>query len=111
MIDSGELDRRITVQAFTETENAMGEIVKAWSDAQTLWASVSNGTGQERRQAAQDQSARVATFIVRDSTFTAALTPTAHRVQYSGLTWDIESVVPSSKRGDHISITARARTS
>jgi SPP1 family predicted phage head-tail adaptor len=111
MMQSGKLDRRIVVQAYTETENAMGEIVQAWADAQSLWANVSNGTGQERREAAQEQSSRVATFIVRASSFTKALTPTANRITHDGLTFDIESVVPSARRGEHISITAKARTS
>lgn len=110
-MQGGKLDRRVTVQSFTESENALGEPEKTWVDAQALWASVSYGTGQERRQAAQEQSALTATFFVRSSAFTRAITPSAHRLTYDGLTWDIESAAPSVKRGEHIQLTAIARTS
>jgi SPP1 family predicted phage head-tail adaptor len=110
-MQGGKLDRRVTVQSFTETENDFGEITQTWADAQTLWAGVSYGTGKERREAAQDQSALRATFFVRSSTFTRAITPGANRLTFDGLTWDIESAVPSVKRGEHVQITATARTS
>lgn len=110
-MQAGTYDRRIVVQSFTESENALGEIVQAWVAAQTLFANLSYGSGQERRDAAQEQSSMAATFIVRSSTFTKSITAGTHRITHDGLTYDIESAVPSARRGDHISITAKARTS
>lgn len=108
---AGKMDRRIAVQSFTQTEDDLGTPVQSWTTAQSLWASISYGTGQERREAAQEQSSLVATFIVRSSTFTQSITPQSHRISFDGLFWDIESAVPSVKRGVHISLTAKARTS
>lgn len=105
------LDRRITVQTFTESENDYGEPEKTWADAQDLWAGVSYGSGRERREAAQDQSSQTATFFVRSSTFTRGIKPKTHQLTFDGFTWDIESAVPSVKRREHIQITATARTS
>ncbi|MGB6230835.1 MAG: phage head closure protein [Litorimonas sp.] len=106
---SGSLDRRITVQSLSTTENAYGEPLEAWADDRKLWAAYSPGTGQERREAAQERATVTATFIVRDSAHTRALSASANRIAFGGQVWDIVSALPSARRGDHITITATAR--
>jgi head-tail adaptor len=105
------LDRRVSIEAFTETEDALGTPVKAWAEDRRLWASVSYGRASERRLAAQEQSALPATFYFRSSAFTRGMTPGSHRLVFDGQTWDVESVVPSVKRKDWVEVTAKARLS
>ncbi|GLQ20388.1 hypothetical protein GCM10007854_13430 [Algimonas porphyrae] len=110
-MDIGALDRRVTIQTLTATEDALGTPVETWSDAQTLSAAVSYGTASERRAAAQEQSALPATFTVRSSTFTRGLTPGNCRLVLDGLTYDVEGIAPGIERRTWIALTAIARTS
>lgn len=47
MIDPGKLRERVTVQQATETRNAIGETVLAWSTYATVWASVEGVSSRE----------------------------------------------------------------
>lgn len=44
---AGNLDRRITIEQATETQNAVGEPIVTWSTFATLWASKRDVTGRE----------------------------------------------------------------
>lgn len=48
---SGRLDRRITIQEYTETTNDYGETVKTWADVVTVWAEVRQQSAREIWQA------------------------------------------------------------
>jgi len=37
---AGRMDRRITIQKVTETQNTYGEPIEAWTDHRTVWAEV-----------------------------------------------------------------------
>lgn len=108
---SGQLDRRVSVQSVATTEDALGTPVENWTDAADRWASISYGTGQERRDAAQENASLNATFTVRDDSLTRAIAPGTHRLTFDGFIWDIVTNAPSARRGNHRSITATARTS
>lgn len=43
-LNIGELDTKITVQAFTETRGSEGEVVKTWTDHSTPFAKVERQT-------------------------------------------------------------------
>ena len=47
MIDPGKLRERVTVQAASESRNAMGETVLSWSDVTSVWASVEGVSARE----------------------------------------------------------------
>jgi SPP1 family predicted phage head-tail adaptor len=47
MIDPGKLRERVTVQQATESRNAIGETVLAWSAYDTVWASVEGVSSRE----------------------------------------------------------------
>jgi SPP1 family predicted phage head-tail adaptor len=54
-IESGRLDRRVTIQALTETSDGAGGQDRAWSDVTTVWASIEPGSGREFVAAQQMQ--------------------------------------------------------
>ena len=66
------------------------------------------GTGTERRQAAQEKASISATFRVRDDSFTRAVKPADHRIQYDDKVWDIASSVAFGRDGRDITATADA---
>lgn len=75
-----------------------------FADYASAMANVVFGTGQERREAAQEQSAISATFYVLRNPKTAALT-TKDRIVYEG-DWDIVSVAQSKSYNRELEITA-----
>ena len=106
----GKLDRRVTIQARSVTETALGEPVDVWVDVRTESASYAPGSGAERRISAQEQASHPATFVFHSSTLTKAITPQTHRLSFDGGTWDISSNVEIG-RGRYRSVIATRRVS
>lgn len=104
-------DRVVILLTRTQTEDALGTPVETWTEAQTVRAKVHKGSGAERRAAAQEQSSLPATFTVRQSALTKAVTPASHRLRFEGKDWDIETAMQSERRGREVIWTATARIS
>lgn len=94
MLAGGRLREVVTFQRATSTANDYNEPVETWVDHYTCRAEVRYGTGQERRQAAQEQSSQPASFVVRRNPTTDALT-VRDRIMFNGETWDIVSLAPA----------------
>lgn len=83
----------------------MGGDIETWVDYGTpMMARVVHGSGQERREAAQESASVSATFYVLRNPDTAALTP-KDRLSWEGI-WDITSCVPSLQYQREMEITA-----
>jgi SPP1 family predicted phage head-tail adaptor len=54
-LEVGRLDRRVTIQALTETSDGTGGQDRAWSDIATVYASIEPGSGREFMAAQQVQ--------------------------------------------------------
>lgn len=91
----GRLRHRITIQEPTITRNDRGAEVLAWSTLATVWAEVRSNTGREQ-VINNNQEIASATHVVtirhRDD-----VTPKM-RLQWSGRTFGIESLVESDNR-------------
>lgn len=51
MIDIGRLNKRITLQRYTEVENEIGQTIVALTDFKAVWASVEPISGKEYTEA------------------------------------------------------------
>ena len=102
-IRAGELKDRVTVERRTVTTDAHGGEQETWSVRGVRWASVRYGTGQERRQAAQESASVPATFRFRNDSMTRTIEP-RDRLSFAGGLWDIASAVPFER--DAIDVTA-----
>src|SRR3546814_20405166 len=71
----------------------------------TLFRSVHFGTGQERREAAQESASVSATFHVLRHSKTAALT-VQDRISFEGAVWDKTSAVPCREFNEGMDISA-----
>src|SRR3546814_14617209 len=60
-VKSGPRNRKIIIERFTATTDDYGHGEKTWTDYCTEWAAVNFGTGQERREAAQESASVSAT--------------------------------------------------
>jgi SPP1 family predicted phage head-tail adaptor len=61
----GRLDERITIESYTEANNAMGEPGKTWTTLATVWANVRPLRGSERFVAQQVHAERTLVFTIR----------------------------------------------
>jgi head-tail adaptor len=88
-MDPGKRDRLVTFERATVTTDDHGGETLTWAELVQAWARVRYGTGQERREAAQERSDQVASFecIWTPTLATVAVTD---RISFGGA-WDITS--------------------
>ncbi|MGZ8286136.1 MAG: phage head closure protein [Allosphingosinicella sp.] len=114
-LKAGELNRRILFERNTQGRDSAGNQEDSWAVLGRAWAKVMYGTGQERREAAQESATTPATFRVRRSAVTLSLTA-ADRLRFDPAggapddapLWDIAGAVPFGNDG--VDITAVRRT-
>lgn len=107
MIDAGKRDQLITIQRGTPTTDDYGGETKTWATYAQAWAQVRRGSGQERRQVAQEQGSQSATFIC-DWNPTLAEVEITDRIQYLSDDWDIVDVAPMETKEIHFTATRSA---
>jgi len=104
-VRSGRLDRRLTLQRRTLTENDYGEAVETWTDLATVWAEKIPVRGAERYAAMQTVAEVDTRFKIRYRTDISPL----DRVVCAGTTYDVKGVLEIGRReGWEIYATARA---
>lgn len=88
MINPGKLDRRVIIQAKTETQNSFGETIETWATFKTIWAEKKTATGREAFQSGREVTGSLAVFTGH---YLAGVT-TEHRILEGSTVWDILSV-------------------
>ena len=91
---AGDMDRRVTLQRFTTTQDEYGEEVQTWADLATVWAEVRQQGGREYLAAATTMADRRVVFFIR---WYPGLT-VEDRVSYGGALHDIEEVREIGRR-------------
>lgn len=106
-LQAGKLRDPIVVERATIATDDYGGEVETWAalTAKPLRSQVMFGTGQERREAAQESASVAATFRVRHSIVTEGI-GTKDRIQFEGGSWDIVSNVRVPNMRDARDITA-----
>lgn len=101
-MEAGDLRHRITIQQRTDTQDAYGEPIPAWTTWATVWAAVEPQSGQEATIAMSQQSeARLRVRVrVRYRTGLSVLM----RIVWQGKTYQIEAIseVKSNRREFHL---------
>lgn len=90
---AGRLDRRITIQRFTETRSKYNESIRSWADLYTVWASKRTQSGREALQGEQVVASNTVVFTIRHK----AITP-QDRILFEGQTYDIKSLNELGRR-------------
>lgn len=103
---AGRLDRRVTIEQLTETQNGVGETIKTWSTLATLWAErVPQGVVQKYNT--QQQYAEVtAVFRIRWFPHASAISPELHRVVYRDRVYDVHGTEEIGRRDGLMILTA-----
>lgn len=95
MIDqAGQLDRRITIQSFTTTTDAFGEVVKSFTTLANVWAKVHEKSGKEGEDGQQIVASRVVEFYIR---YRSDINEQM-RIQYNNETYKIEAILSADAR-------------
>ena len=104
-MNAGKRHDKITIQRKTVETDPYGGEVETWTDFAQEWAQVRFGSGQERREAAQETASQAATFIVLDNARTRSV-GVQDRISWDGGLWDVTGVAPSLQLNAHREITA-----
>ena len=109
MMQPGDLDRRITIQQNTPTQDGAGQPIESWADLATVWAEVVPVGGSETFQAKQTGAEAVAKFRIRYRGDVLR----KMRVVYDSDNYDIADVAEDRRfeRRQYEIITATARVS
>ena len=107
MTQPGDLDRRITIQQNTPTQDGAGQPIASWADLATVWAEVVPVGGSETFQAKQTGAEAVAKFRIRYRGDVLR----KMRVVYDSDNYDISDVAEDRRfeRRQYEIITATAR--
>lgn len=106
---AGNLDRRITLQRSTDTQDEYGGSVKVWSDIATVWAAFKAVSDGEKVSAGEVGSTLMVRFTIRHDSAWADLS-TLDRLIFEGVVFDIWGVKPLEGRRQFIEITAARRS-
>ncbi len=98
---SGRLDRKITIQELTTTNDEYGEPVESWSDLATVWAEVKQQSAREMWESGKVSEVEMM-FRIR---YRSGI-DTTNRISYDGDTYDITGVREIGRR-DGLEITGR----
>jgi len=104
VLRSGRLDRRITLQRKTVTENSYGEPVESWKDLATVWAEYMPARGAERYASMQTIGEIEIRWRIR---YRSGLTP-IDRIVYQGRVHNVTSIIEIG-RGEGLEIYTRGR--
>jgi head-tail adaptor len=104
--DPGERPHLVEIQRGITTTDDYGQGGTTWHELATGWAKIRYGTGQERRQAAQENAAQAATFEFDWNPTLAGVRP-SDRLYVFSTVWDITSnVTIGANRESHITAIA-----
>lgn len=96
MPGAGNLDRRVTIERATVTQDPFGGDQMAWATLGTVWASVLYLSDAERLSASQVNATVEARFTFRSSTVTRTVTA-KDRINYDGALWDLSAPKPTKE--------------
>lgn len=99
-MEAGRLDKQVTIQAFTVTQNGIGEAVKGWANVATVWASVEPLQGREFWSQQQLQSEVTTRVRIR---YRADVTA-KNRILYGTRVLLVESVINPKERKEELQL-------
>lgn len=102
-MDSGKLNKRITLQYQTKVPDGMGSFTVTWTDAATVWAAIWPMTGSEAVQSMQSDMVITTRIRIR---YRSVLRPD-WRISYGGRYFNIVSIINPSERNEWLDIMAR----
>ena len=91
---AGQLDRRITIQNFSETTDSFGQEVKSFSTLASVWANVVEKVGREGEDGDMIAATKKVEFIIRYRTDVDE----EMRISYNSNTYKIQAIQSADAR-------------
>ena len=91
---AGQLDRRITIQTFSETTDTFGQEVKSFSTLAQVWANVVEKVGREGEDGEMIAATKKVEFIIRYRTDVDE----EMRIVYNNNTYKIQAIQSADAR-------------
>jgi SPP1 family predicted phage head-tail adaptor len=105
-VSTGDLDRRITLQRFTEARDEFNQPIEDWLDLKEVWARRRDVSDQERYDSGKVNATNISRFVVRSNSITKTLTA-VDRISYEGAFWNISGIKETQDGRDRfLEITA-----
>ena len=108
-MEIGILNQRISFLEHHTKTDSIGNHKAQWEEAFSCWAAVTPRSSTETTEAGVTKEIYSIEFIVRQTSDTMRINPTTHRVQFRGLSYNIDSILPNYKSMDYMKITAGTR--
>jgi SPP1 family predicted phage head-tail adaptor len=108
-MEIGMLNQRISFLEHHTKTDSIGNHKAQWEEAFSCWAAVTPNSSTEITEAGVTKEIYSIEFIVRQTADTMRINPTTHRVQFRGLSYNIDSILPNYKSLDYMKITAGTR--
>ena len=103
---AGRKNRRIEIQALTESKGDYGADTETWALYKEVWAMVIPSAGREPYSSNQFVS-EVDTLFRID--YINGISPKTHRIKYKGVVYDIFSSLPIEGMNQTLEIGAKAQ--
>lgn len=103
----GEMDRRITIQRYSDTYDDHGGLVMDWADLALVWAKYTPISDSEQWRAASVEASATARFLIRYSSTVSDVGP-KDRVIFEGDAYGIRGVKEVGRR-EGLEITVEGR--
>jgi len=103
VLNAGDINQRVIVQAATESRGATGEVTKTWTTALTVWASIRPLSGRELLQAQQVQADVTHRVRMRHNTTVT----TSHRLLFGTRILEINSVIDPFEAGEELELMCK----
>jgi len=104
-MNAGTLDRLISIQALTTSQDEYGGVTETWTELAQVWARWLPGAGSERFAAGSVHAETQGRFHIR---WRADVTP-QHRVAWDNKSWEILDVTEIDRR-DGLELRVKAAT-
>lgn len=80
-----------------------------WEELFSCWAAVVVKSSSENTEAGVTKELQSMEFTIRQTPQTINLSTSAHRIQFRGVTYNIESILPNFRSLDYMKIVADTR--
>ena len=108
-MEIGTLNQRIAIMEHRTKTDSIGNHKAQWEEVFSCWANVTPKSSTETTEAGVTKEIYSIEFIVRQTADTMRINPTTHRLQFRGLSYNIDSILPNYKSMDYMKITAGTR--
>lgn len=98
----GSLRKRVTIQLRSKSRDEFGEPVQRWASKQTVWASITPVSGEEKDARSGEYAETSHRIVMRYGPKLRA----RDRLKYQGRVFDVEAVRNIEERGRFLEIDA-----